>query len=355
MSHRSGRHFLQIPGPTNVPDRVLRAIDGPTIDHRGPEFATPRPRGARRPARRLQDRVARSSSTPPPAPARGRRRSSTRCRPATACSRSRPATSRRCGARWPSGSGLEVAVGRGRLAPRRRPRARSRERLPTRIRASRAVMVVHNETSTGVTSRVPEIRAAIDAAGHDALLLVDVISSLGSIDYRHEEWGVDVTVGGSQKGLMLPAGPRLQRGQPEGAGRRRARAAAALLLGLAADRRGQRDRLLALHARRRTCSTGCARRSRCCARRGSTTVFARHARHAAATRAAVEAWGLEVLALDPRELVRGADRRGGARGPRRRRGAARDPRALRHVARRRASASSRAGSSASAISATSTT
>ena len=67
-------------------------------------------------------------------------------------------------------------------------------------------MVVHNETSTGVTSRVPEIRAAIDAAGHDALLLVDVISSLGSIDYRHEEWGVDVTVGGSQKGLMLPAG-----------------------------------------------------------------------------------------------------------------------------------------------------
>ena len=69
-----------------------------------------------------------------------------------------------------------------------------------------AVMVVHNETSTGVTSRIPEIRAAIDAAGHDALLLVDVISSLGSIDYRHEEWGVDVTVGGSQKGLMLPAG-----------------------------------------------------------------------------------------------------------------------------------------------------
>ena len=164
-------------------------------------------------------------------------------------------------------------------------------------------MVVHNETSTGVTSRIPEIRAAIDAAGHDALLLVDVISSLGSIDYRHEEWGVDVTVGGSQKGLMLPAGLELQRGQPEGARRRRARADAALLLGLEADRRGRTRRASGPTRRRRTCSTGCARRWRCCcARRACATVFARHARHAAATRAAVEAWGLEVLALDPREL-----------------------------------------------------
>ena len=164
-----------------------------------------------------------------------------------------------------------------------------------------AVMVVHNETSTGVTSRIPEIRAAIDAAGHDALLLVDVISSLGSIDYRHEEWGVDVTVGGSQKGLMLPAGPRLQR--------RRARArwrpaesarmprsywdwrpiveanetgfwpytsATNLLYGL-------REALAMLREE------------------GLPAVFARHARHAAATRAAVEAWGLEVLCADPRE------------------------------------------------------
>ena len=108
-------------------------------------------------------------------------------------------------------------------------------------------MVVHNETSTGVTSRIPEIRAAIDAAGHDALLLVDVISSLGSIDYRHEEWGVDVTVGGSQKGLMLPAGLGFNAVSPKALAAAETRADAALLLGLEADRRGQRDRLLALH------------------------------------------------------------------------------------------------------------
>ena len=162
------------------------------------------------------------------------------------------------------------------------------ERAEAVLRADhgvRAVMVVHNETSTGVTSRVAEVRAAIDAAGSDALLLVDTISSLGSIDYRHDEWGVDVTVGCSQKGLMLPAGLGLQRGQREGARRERRRAAAALLLGLEADPRGQPRRLLALHVGRRTCSTACARRSRMLREEGLPAVFARHRRHAAATRA----------------------------------------------------------------------
>jgi alanine-glyoxylate transaminase/serine-glyoxylate transaminase/serine-pyruvate transaminase len=163
-----------------------------------------------------------------------------------------------------------------------------------------AVMVVHNETSTGVTSRVPEVRAAIDAAGHDALLLVDVISSLGSIDYRHEDWGVDVTVGGSQKGLMLPAGLGFNAVSPKAlAAAEQARlprsywdwrpiveanatgfwpytSATNLLYGL-------REALAMLREE------------------GLEGVFARHARHGAATRAAVEAWGLEVLALDPRE------------------------------------------------------
>jgi alanine-glyoxylate transaminase/serine-glyoxylate transaminase/serine-pyruvate transaminase len=162
-------------------------------------------------------------------------------------------------------------------------------------------MVVHNETSTGVTSRVPEIRAALDEAGHQALLLVDVISSLGSVDYRHEEWGVDVTVGGSQKGLMLPAGLSFNAVGPKAlAAAEHARmprsywdwqpiieanetgywpytSATNLLYGL-------REALAMLREE------------------GLETVFARHSRHAAATRAAVEAWGLEVLALDPREL-----------------------------------------------------
>jgi alanine-glyoxylate transaminase/serine-glyoxylate transaminase/serine-pyruvate transaminase len=161
-------------------------------------------------------------------------------------------------------------------------------------------MVVHNETSTGVTSRVPEIRAAIDASGASPLLLVDVISSLGSIDYRHEEWGVDVTVGGSQKGLMLPAGLGFnavsqralevsrRAGSPRSywdwapiveaneSGFWPYTSATNLLYGL-------REALAMLREE------------------GLPAVFARHARHAAATRAAVEAWGLEVLALDPRE------------------------------------------------------
>ncbi len=163
-----------------------------------------------------------------------------------------------------------------------------------------AVMVVHNETSTGVTSRVPEVRAAIDAAGHDALLLVDTISSLASIDYRHDEWGVDVTVGGSQKGLMLPAGlgfnaiSEKARRASESAGLPRSywdwepiveanrtgywpyTSATNLLYGL-------REALAMLREE------------------GLENVFARHARHAAATRAAVRAWGLEVLAADERE------------------------------------------------------
>ena len=229
---------------------------------------------------------------------------------------------------------------------------RAEEILREEPRRSRAVMVVHNETSTGVTSRVPEIRAAIDAAGHDALLLVDTISSLGSIDYRHDEWGVDVTVGGSQKGLMLPAGL----GFNAVVARRRSRRERARLPrsywdwepiidanehGLLARTRsatnllyGLREALAMLHEE------------------GLENVFARHARHAAATRAAVGAWGLEVLALDEREYSGSLT---AVLCRRRRRGAPGDPRALRHVARRRARAARRARCSGSATSATSTT
>ena len=104
-----------------------------------------------------------------------------------------------CGGRWRPGSGW-TSIRARRLAARGRPGARRREAAADREHRIKAVCVVHNETSTGVTSRIPEIRAAIDADGHPALLLVDTISSLGSIDYRHDEWGVDVTVAGSQKG-----------------------------------------------------------------------------------------------------------------------------------------------------------
>jgi alanine-glyoxylate transaminase / serine-glyoxylate transaminase / serine-pyruvate transaminase len=293
MSHRSGRHFLQIPGPTNVPDRVLRAIDAPTIDHRGPDFA--------KLGLEVLDglrHVFRTSGPVVVYPSSG-----TGAWEAALVNTLSPGD-------------RVLAFETGHFATLWRAMA---ERLglsvkwvegdwrhgvdPVAVRAElsddiAAVMVVHNETSTGVTSRIPAIREAMD--GHDALLLVDVISSLGSVDYRHEEWGVDVTVGGSQKGLMLPAGlgfnaisPRALEASSRGrlprsywdwapiveaneSGFWPYTSATNLLYGL-------REALAMLREE------------------GLETVFARHARHAAATRAAVEAWGLEVLALDPRE------------------------------------------------------
>jgi alanine-glyoxylate transaminase / serine-glyoxylate transaminase / serine-pyruvate transaminase len=167
-------------------------------------------------------------------------------------------------------------------------------------RTYKAVCVVHNETSTGVTSRVGEIRAAMDAAGHPALLLVDTISSLGSIDYRHDEWGVDVTVAGSQKGLMLPPGLSFN-------------AVSDKALAAAQDARLPKsywDWQPILEANARgfypyTPATnllyGLREALRMLDEEGLPQVFARHQRHAEATRAAVRGWGLEVLCLDDRE------------------------------------------------------
>ena len=198
-----GRHFLQIPGPTNVPDRVLRAIDAPTIDHRGPAFA--------RLGREVLDGMQEVFRTDGPVviyPSSG-----TGAWEAALVNTLSPGErvlafeTGHFATLWRAMAerlGLDVAWVPGDWRHGADP-----DTAGAMLRADpsiRAVMVVHNETSTGVTSRVPEIRAAIDAAGSDALLLVDTISSLGSIDYRHDEWGVDVTVGCSQKGLMLPAG-----------------------------------------------------------------------------------------------------------------------------------------------------
>ena len=224
--HPSGRHFLQIPGPSPVPDRILRAMSLPTIDHRGPEFGGARQAGARRHAARLPD------------PASGRDLSGL--------------GHRRVG----SGAGQHAEPGRrvlmfetghfaslwhkmaARLGLEARVPERARHRrgdgvalgwrrgvqadlIEARLRddtahAIKAVCVVHNETSTGVTSDIAAVRRAIDAAGHPALLLVDTISGLACADYRHDEWGVDVTVGGSQKGPDAAARHQLQRALAEG-------------------------------------------------------------------------------------------------------------------------------------------
>jgi alanine-glyoxylate transaminase/serine-glyoxylate transaminase/serine-pyruvate transaminase len=286
--HRSGRHFLQIPGPTNVPDRVLRAIDAPTIDHRGPDFALL--------GLEVLEGLKHVFKTSGPVvvyPASG-----TGAWEAALVNTLSPgdkviafetghfATLWRAMA---SKLGLEVVW----LESDWRHSA-SPERIADALTDDvRAVMVVHNETSTGVTSRIADVRAAIGE--HPALLLVDTISSLASIDYRHEEWGVDVTVGGSQKGLMLPAGLSFNAVSEKALATR----------GSLPRSYWDWDPIIAANKSGfwpYTSATnllyGLREALRMLQEEGLDTVFARHKRHAAATRAAVAGWGLEVLALE---------------------------------------------------------
>jgi alanine-glyoxylate transaminase/serine-glyoxylate transaminase/serine-pyruvate transaminase len=202
----TGRHFLQIPGPTNVPDRILQAIGRAVIDHRGPEFE----RMTREVLAQLQT-VFRTKSPVIIYPSSG----TGACEAALANTLSpgdrvviletgvfSDAPWRRVAERL--GLSVEYLAGNWR-------RGASADALEAHLRADTghaiaAVVIVHNETSTGVTSSVPAVRRALDSARHPALLIVDTISSLASIDYRHDEWEVDVSVTGSQKGLMLPPG-----------------------------------------------------------------------------------------------------------------------------------------------------
>ena len=202
---RAGRHFLQIPGPTNVPDRVLRAIDMPTMDHRSPEFGQL--------GRRVLDGIASIFKTSGPVfiyPASG-----TGAWEAALVNTLSPGDRVLLSETGPFAAlwrkmaerlGLEPLFLQGNWREGIDPAVIEGQLIEDREHRIKAVCVVHNETSTGVTSPIDQVRKAIDAAGHPALLMVDTISSLGSIDYRHDEWGVDVTVGGSQKGLMLPPG-----------------------------------------------------------------------------------------------------------------------------------------------------
>ena len=201
----SGRHFLQIPGPSNVPDRVLRAMDNPTMDHRGPDFG--------KMGKALLEKVRLVFKTAGPVviyPASG-----TGAWDAALVNTLSPGDRvLMCETGWFAHLWEDMAGRLGIVADFIRTdwrRGADVAAIEQRLRddkahAIKAVCVVHNETSTGATSRIDEVRRAIDAAGHPALLLVDTISSLASMDYRHDEWGVDVTISGSQKGLMLPPG-----------------------------------------------------------------------------------------------------------------------------------------------------
>ncbi len=202
---RSGRHFLQIPGPTNVPDRVLRAIDRPTIDHRGPDFAAL--------TFRIMPKIQEIFGCKGPVamyPGSGTGGwEAALSNTLNVGDRVLAFDSGQFAAMWNAAArnlGLEVEMvesdWRGPVSPKE---VESRLKADTG-HAIKAVMIVHNETSTGVRNDIPAIRAAIDAAGHPALFMVDAVSSLGSMPYHHDDWGVDVTVCGSQKGLMLPPG-----------------------------------------------------------------------------------------------------------------------------------------------------
>jgi len=292
--HRSGRHFLQIPGPTNTPDRILRAMAQPTIDHRSAEFAAL--------GRSVLEGLQRIFQTSQPVvmyPASG-----TGAWEASLVNTLSPGDRvlafdigefSRGWAEVARRLGLDVTLVDGDWRHGVDPGTVEARLTEDHDRRIRAVLVVHNETSTGVTSRLSEIRRAIDRAGHPALLLVDAVSSLGSIDLRHDEWRIDVTLSGSQKGLMLPPGlgfnaisdkaltasraARLPRSYfsweqmlgPNASGFFPYTPATNLLFGL-------REALAMLEEE------------------GLTNVFARHQRLAAAARAAVTAWGLEIAA-----------------------------------------------------------
>jgi alanine-glyoxylate transaminase/serine-glyoxylate transaminase/serine-pyruvate transaminase len=286
---------LQVPGPTNVPEQVLRALARPTIDHRGPEFA-----GL---TLDLLPRLRRVFQTNGPVviyPSSG-----TGAWEAALVNTLSPGDrvlayeTGHFATLW-----RDMAVRLG-LQVDFVPGDWRRGADPDTVAAHltddiAAVMVVHNETSTGVRSRVPEIRAALDQAGHPALLLVDTVSSLASMDYRHDEWGVDVTVGCSQKGLMLPPGLGFNAVSDKAlAAAERARLPRSYWDWrpiLEANRRGffpytpPTNLLYGLDAALSMLEAA-----------GLPAVFARHDRHAAATRRAVRTWGLEVLCRDERE------------------------------------------------------
>ena len=297
--YAAGRHFLQIPGPTNVPDRVLRAMDYPTIDHRGPQFAeigTKCLAGMKT--------IFKTDSHVVIYPASG-----------TGAWESALVNTLHEGdlvlmvetghfaSLWhkmASRLGLETEF----LATDWR-RGVDPQQVEDRLRADtenkiKAVCIVHNETSTGSASRVNEVRLAMNKVGHDALLLADTISSLGSIDFRHDEWGVDVTVAGSQKGLMLPPGLSFN-------------AVSEKALAIASKggmRRSYWDWEEQIAANKDgafpfTPATnllyGLAEAIDMLHEEGLDNVFKRHDRHAAATRKAVQAWGLEVLCQEPKD------------------------------------------------------
>jgi alanine-glyoxylate transaminase/serine-glyoxylate transaminase/serine-pyruvate transaminase len=299
MSYQSGRHFLQIPGPTNVPERILRAMARPTIDHRGPEFA----KFALELLEAVKE-VFRTKGTVIIFPSSG-----TGSWEAAMVNTLSPGDkvlmfeTGQFATLWAGVArdlGLDVQFVPGDWRHGADPADAERILGEDRNHEIKMVGVVHNETSTGVASRVAEIRKAMDRVHHPALLFVDSISSLASLDYRHDEWAIDVTICGSQKGFMLPPGLSFN-----------AISQKALAASKTAQLRKSYFDWQPMLANNKsgffpyTPATnllyGLQQSLMMINEEGLDNVIARHTRHGEATRRAVRAWGLDVLALNPAE------------------------------------------------------
>jgi alanine-glyoxylate transaminase/serine-glyoxylate transaminase/serine-pyruvate transaminase len=297
MALHTGRHFLQIPGPTNVPDRVLRAMDMPTMDHRGPEFAAlglDVLAGTQRVFRTKQPVIIYPSS-------------GTGAWEAAIVNTLSPgdkvlmAETGQFAVLWRGiAEKFKLEVD---FLPGDWRRGADLELIEARLAADRshqikAVCVVHNETSTGCVTHPLEVRKALDRTKHPALLLVDTISGLGSVEYEHDAWGVDVTVAGSQKGLMLPPGLGFN-------------AISEKALAVAKASPSMRsywdwEDVIAInkigtwpYTPATNLLFGLKEAIAMLEEEGLENVWARHKRHSAATRAAVKAWGLETQCQDP--------------------------------------------------------
>jgi len=298
-NYMPGKHFLQLPGPSNVPDRILRAMDYPTIDHRGPEFSNL--------ANDCLEGIKTIFKT----------KSNVIIYPASGTGAWEAALVNTL-----NEDDLVLMVETGHFASLWNKMAHrlgikteflktdwQRGAMPEKIyerlkkdteQQIKAICVVHNETSTGCTSRIKEVRDAINSANHDALLMVDTISGLASMEYKHDEWGIDVTVSGSQKGLMLPPGLSFNAISEK----------AIKISKKSGMRRSYWDWEEQIEANRSgsfpyTPATnllyGLKEAIKMLHEEGLDKVFKRHDRHAKATRLAVQAWGLEVLCKEERD------------------------------------------------------
>ena len=297
MNIRSGRHFLQIPGPTNVPDRVLRAIDSPTIDHRGPAF--------QQLGHDVLEGMRNIFKTASPViifPASG-----TGAWEAALVNTLSPGDkvlmyeTGQFATLWQklaSKLGLVVDFVAGDWRHGVDAAVLAEHLGADTDKQIKAVCVVHNETSTGITSNIPGVRAVLDEIGHPALLMVDTISSLGSIDYRHDDWGVDVSVGGSQKGLMLPPGLSFNAISEKALAATKAANLPVSYWSWADMLQPNREGFFP-YTPATNLLFGLRESISMLLEEGLDQVFARHTRLAEATRRAVAAWGLELLCLEP--------------------------------------------------------